>query len=117
LDESFHLGGAQLMNQRVGEGYLQYTTTRPPIQIKTFLPKRLRAETQALREYTAEIFERMGALPPAAARRLIEERRQRLLNGDPKPGLSSEVKPGMVVPGPSPLHPLHNLKNQPEKKD
>lgn len=82
LEESFHRAAASLMQLERGNGYLLYTSSRPPIKIRTRLPDELYADEQLLEQYTATTLMRMGALPPAAARLLIEQRRTKLLELD-----------------------------------
>lgn len=79
LEESFHRAAMKLTHQEPGEGFLQYSTKRPALRIRTDLHKEVFAPDPAVLEYTAAVFEKMRALPPAQARQLIDERRQNLL--------------------------------------
>lgn len=95
LEESFHISAMKLAHQEPGEGYLQFSTKRPALRIRTELHKEAFAREPALLDFTASIFERMGALPPAEARLIIENRRQGLLGA------------GRIEP--TPLRPEHRL--------
>jgi len=93
LDESFHRAANQLRNLNTGFGYLQYNPSRPAIRIHTYLPKQHNQDEQKLVDYTAMIFERMGALPPARARELIDARRRRLLSLETGGKVPTELLP------------------------